>query len=116
MFSLSNEDDDGTFGGSIGGGWDIIRLNISFLSCFVYVVDGAADAVVVPPQPSESTHILADISSLSSSKLASLFGHDKASFSGGNESLKYTAPKQPKKDKPGTCSSRPIIVCGNYAV
>lgn len=38
----------------------------------------------------------------SSSKLASLFGQDRASFSGGNESLTYTAPKQPKKEKPGT--------------
>ncbi|XP_068729870.1 FK506-binding protein 15-like [Montipora capricornis] len=36
----------------------------------------------------------------SSSKLASLFGQDKASFSGGNESLTYTPPKQPKKEKP----------------
>ena len=39
--------------------------------------------------------------SRSSSKLASLFGQDKASFLGGNESLTYTAPKQPKKEKPG---------------
>lgn len=37
----------------------------------------------------------------SSSKLASLFGQDRASFTGGNESLTYTAPKQPKKEKPG---------------
>ncbi|XP_066020866.1 FK506-binding protein 15-like isoform X2 [Pocillopora verrucosa] len=36
----------------------------------------------------------------SSSKLASLFGQDRASFLGGNESLTYTAPKQPKKEKP----------------
>lgn len=35
----------------------------------------------------------------SSSNLASLFGHDRASFSGGNESLTYTAPKDPKKEK-----------------
>ncbi|KAJ7334499.1 FK506-binding protein 15 [Desmophyllum pertusum] len=35
----------------------------------------------------------------SSSKLASLFGQDRASFTGGNESLTYTAPKQPKKEK-----------------
>ncbi|XP_041368695.1 FK506-binding protein 15-like isoform X3 [Gigantopelta aegis] len=31
------------------------------------------------------------------SKLGSLFGMDKASNQGGNESLTYTAPKQPKK-------------------
>lgn len=37
----------------------------------------------------------------SSSKLASLFGQDRASFSGGNESLTYTPPKQPKKEKAG---------------
>ena len=43
----------------------------------------------------------------SSSKLASLFGQDRASFIGGNESLTYTAPKQPKKEKPG-------IVTGGY--
>ncbi|XP_064649384.1 FK506-binding protein 15-like isoform X2 [Lineus longissimus] len=36
----------------------------------------------------------------SSSKLANLFGVDKASGQGGNESLKYTAPKQPKKEAP----------------
>ncbi|PFX25950.1 FK506-binding protein 15 [Stylophora pistillata] len=40
----------------------------------------------------------------SSSKLASLFGQDKASFLGGNESLTYTAPKQPKKEKPAGAS------------
>ncbi|OWF43709.1 FK506-binding protein 15-like [Mizuhopecten yessoensis] len=37
------------------------------------------------------------LSSSGGSKLASLFGVDKASNQGGNESLKYTAPKQPKK-------------------
>ena len=31
------------------------------------------------------------------SKLSSLFGMDKANSQGGNESLTYTAPKQPKK-------------------
>ena len=35
------------------------------------------------------------------SKLASLFGMDKASSKGGNESLTYTAPKEPKKKKAG---------------
>ena len=33
------------------------------------------------------------------SKLASLFGMDRASHQGGNESLTYTAPKEPKKSK-----------------
>ena len=33
------------------------------------------------------------------SKLASLFGMDQASRHGGNESLTYTAPKEPKKSK-----------------
>ncbi|KAL3872320.1 hypothetical protein ACJMK2_040252 [Sinanodonta woodiana] len=36
-----------------------------------------------------------------SSKLGSLFGLDKASSQGGNESLTYTAPKQPKKTDVG---------------
>ena len=51
-------------------------------------------------QPSSRDSVLS--LSNSSSKLASLFGQDRASFSGGNESLTYTAPKQPKKEKPGT--------------
>lgn len=34
---------------------------------------------------------------LSRSKLGALFGMDKAGNQGGNESLTYTAPKQPKK-------------------
>ena len=51
-------------------------------------------------QPSSRDSVLSV--SNSSSKLASLFGQDRASFSGGNESLTYTAPKQPKKEKPGT--------------
>nr|XP_006817309.1 PREDICTED: FK506-binding protein 15-like [Saccoglossus kowalevskii] len=34
-----------------------------------------------------------------SSKLSSLFGMDRASNTGGNASLTYTAPKQPKKQK-----------------
>jgi len=33
------------------------------------------------------------------SKLASLFGMDQASQQSGNESLTYTAPKEPKKSK-----------------
>jgi len=33
------------------------------------------------------------------SKLASLFGMDRAAQHGGNESLTYTAPKEPKKSK-----------------
>jgi len=33
------------------------------------------------------------------SKLASLFGMDRASQQVGNESLTYTAPKEPKKSK-----------------
>jgi len=33
------------------------------------------------------------------SKLASLFGMDQASQQTGNESLTYTAPKEPKKSK-----------------
>ena len=37
----------------------------------------------------------------SGSKLASLFGADQASSQGGNESLTYTAPKEPKKKKKG---------------
>lgn len=40
------------------------------------------------------------LSSSGGSKLASLFGVDKASNQGGNESLKYTAPKQPRKETP----------------
>ena len=44
----------------------------------------------------------------SSSKLASLFGQDRASFSGGNESLTYTPPKQPKKEKTGRIKSSEI--------
>ncbi|XP_015779655.1 PREDICTED: FK506-binding protein 15-like [Acropora digitifera] len=47
----------------------------------------------------------------SSSKLASLFGQDRASFSGGNESLTYTPPKQPKKEK----AVHKISVNGQYA-
>ncbi|KAK7505089.1 hypothetical protein BaRGS_00003659, partial [Batillaria attramentaria] len=35
------------------------------------------------------------------SKLASVFGMDRASSQGGNESLTYTAPKQPKKKEAG---------------
>ncbi|XP_059152791.1 FK506-binding protein 15-like [Physella acuta] len=42
-----------------------------------------------------------DFMSSGGSKLANLFGMDKASRQGGNESLTYTAPKQPKK-KEGT--------------
>ena len=48
----------------------------------------------------------------SSSKLASLFGQDRASFLGGNESLTYTAPKQPKKEKPGERLLNCIFMCG----
>ena len=48
----------------------------------------------------------------SSSKLASLFGQDRASFLGGNESLTYTAPKQPKKEKPGERLINYIFMCG----
>lgn len=48
----------------------------------------------------------------SSSKLASLFGQDRASFLGGNESLTYTAPKQPKKEKPGERLINLCAVCG----
>ena len=35
------------------------------------------------------------------SKLASLFNVDQSVSQGGNESLKYTAPKEPKKKKKG---------------
>ncbi|XP_048587727.1 FK506-binding protein 15 isoform X2 [Nematostella vectensis] len=67
MFSVSSEDDDGTFSPPMSG---------------------------------------------SSSKLASLFGQDRASFTGGNESLTYTAPKQPKKEKPAAqaSSDAPAVV------
>ncbi|XP_036363699.1 FK506-binding protein 15 isoform X2 [Octopus sinensis] len=42
--------------------------------------------------------------SLDGSKLANLFNIDKQSNKGGNESLTYTAPKQPKKESPSTAS------------
>ena len=38
---------------------------------------------------------------LLSSKLASLFGGSSEKNEGENESLRYTAPKEPKKKKPG---------------
>ena len=38
---------------------------------------------------------------LLSSKLASLFGGSSKKTEGENESLRYTAPKEPKKKKPG---------------
>ncbi|KAK3602380.1 hypothetical protein CHS0354_011215 [Potamilus streckersoni] len=41
------------------------------------------------------------VTSSGGSKLGSLFGLDKASSQGGNESLTYTAPKQPKKTDVG---------------
>ena len=43
------------------------------------------------------------------SKLASLFGMDRASHQGGNESLTYTAPKEPKKSK-NFCHLLPVVV------
>eukprot|EP00058_Branchiostoma_floridae_P023960 XP_002609450.1 hypothetical protein BRAFLDRAFT_226607 [Branchiostoma floridae] len=39
------------------------------------------------------------------SKLGSLFGADQASARAGNESLTYTAPKEPKKAQPGKADS-----------
>ncbi|XP_078605100.1 FK506-binding protein 15-like isoform X1 [Branchiostoma floridae x Branchiostoma japonicum] len=39
------------------------------------------------------------------SKLGSLFGADQASARAGNESLTYTAPKEPKKAQPGKAES-----------
>ncbi|XP_014775717.1 FK506-binding protein 15 isoform X2 [Octopus bimaculoides] len=41
---------------------------------------------------------------LDRSKLANLFNIDKQSNRGGNESLTYTAPKQPKKESPSAAS------------
>ena len=36
------------------------------------------------------------------SKLASLFGQDKETHEGGNSSLTYTAPKEPRRKTTGT--------------
>nr|KAI8730079.1 FK506-binding protein 15-like [Biomphalaria glabrata] len=45
------------------------------------------------------------------SKLANLFGMDKASRQGGNESLTYTAPKQPrKKESTPDGGAAPVVV------
>ncbi|GAB1597940.1 FK506-binding protein 15-like isoform X1 [Argonauta hians] len=44
------------------------------------------------------------LSPAAGSKLASLFNIDKQSNKGGNESLTYTAPKQPKKETPSTAT------------
>lgn len=80
-----------------------MTFEVSF--CLVVLVSRGlqtiADPLAVSLPFDYNRHKFADLSSHSSSKLANLFGHDKASFTGGNESLKYTAPKQPKKDKPG---------------
>lgn len=65
-----------------------------FLSRFVFTVD-----VQDGGKSSSRDSVLSVLNS--SSKLASLFGQDRASFTGGNESLTYTAPKQPKKEKQG---------------
>ncbi|XP_060074716.1 FK506-binding protein 15-like isoform X2 [Ylistrum balloti] len=57
------------------------------------------------------------LSSSGGSKLASLFGVDKASNQGGNESLKYTAPKQPrKKEAPNQSGGAPAAVTFATAV
>ncbi|BFZ20600.1 hypothetical protein BsWGS_23638 [Bradybaena similaris] len=51
-----------------------------------------------------------DFMSTGGSKLANLFGMDKASRQGGNESLTYTAPKQPKKKDAVPDGSTPSVV------
>ncbi|XP_025112156.1 FK506-binding protein 15-like isoform X11 [Pomacea canaliculata] len=47
-------------------------------------------------------------------KLASVFGMDKANNQGGNESLTYTAPKQPKK-KEGGADGSPAATAVKFA-
>lgn len=74
------------------------KRNLSFCHCFFVVLCFTVDVQDGGKSGSRDS----DLSVLnSSSKLASLFGQDRASFTGGNESLTYTAPKQPKKEKPG---------------
>ncbi|KAH9500362.1 FK506-binding protein 15 [Bulinus truncatus] len=51
-----------------------------------------------------------DFLSSGSSKLANLFGLDKASRQGGNESLTYQAPKQPKKKETSPEGGAPVVV------
>ncbi|CAH1787108.1 unnamed protein product, partial [Owenia fusiformis] len=50
------------------------------------------------------------------SKLGALFGMDKASNKGGNDSLTYTAPKQPQKAKPAEKQSNQPQILGAAAV
>ncbi|XP_070532275.1 FK506-binding protein 15-like isoform X2 [Ptychodera flava] len=45
-----------------------------------------------------------------SSKLGSIFGMDHASSQGGNESLTYTAPKQPRKQAKGDQGGAPQVI------
>ncbi|GFN76396.1 peptidylprolyl isomerase [Plakobranchus ocellatus] len=51
-----------------------------------------------------------DFMSTGSSKLANIFGMDRASGQGGNESLTYTAPKQPKKKEPTPEGGAPAVL------
>ena len=70
------------------------------------------------------TTISMDAFSLYSSTLASIFGTSRAMDAGGNASLTYTAPKQPKKQskcKPVAkllyiCVSKLLYVCSCVCV
>lgn len=92
MFGSSLDDDEGDFMSTATRGWAYVLFDLHF--CF-FLWSGHQDG----GKPSPRDNFLCVLNS--SSKLASLFGQDRASFSGGNESLTYTAPKQPKKEKPG---------------